>query len=170
MYAHSSVTPKAFLRLTLPRDRSAASLVRRALADANVGGERAAEVALLTTELVNNAVLHGCGDEVRIEVVDRAERVRVEVRDDGSGLPAPIHVLTRTARAGRGRRGRGLAIVADIARRHGGRLASAPTAGGACLVLDLPALRPAEAPTEPHRVAARSPRAPRTPHDGGAAA
>jgi signal transduction histidine kinase len=35
-------------------------------------------------------------------------------------------------------RGRGLAIAAGIAERHGGRLAAAPSAAGACLVLELP--------------------------------
>ena len=47
--------------------------------------------------------------------------------------------LTRRPRAGRGRRGRGLAIAADIADRHGGRLVAAPTARGARVALELPA-------------------------------
>ena len=64
--------------------------------------------------------------------------VRVEVIDDGPGLPAPIAELVRRPRAGRGARGRGLAIAADVAARHGGRLAAAPTEHGARLVLELP--------------------------------
>ncbi|HEX2087074.1 MAG TPA: hypothetical protein VHF89_15445, partial [Solirubrobacteraceae bacterium] len=80
---------------------------------------------------------------------------------------------------------------ADIARRHGGRLATAPSGRGACLVLELPALRThdaplgppsrADAPTDPLGHAARpgAPPAasspPPPPHlrpapDGGAAA
>jgi signal transduction histidine kinase len=35
-------------------------------------------------------------------------------------------------------RGRGLAIAAGIAERHGGRVAAAPTSRGACIVLELP--------------------------------
>jgi signal transduction histidine kinase len=114
--------------------------------------------------LVANAIEHG-GERVELRVVEARGRVRIEVRDDGGGLPAAVPALIRRARAGRGRRGRGLAIAADIARRHGGRLASAPVSEGACLVLDLPALggaaaARAEAPTEEH--AARAPAPPGT--------
>jgi signal transduction histidine kinase len=85
-----------------------------------------------------NAAEHGRG---RIELSAREldGRVRIEVLDDGPGLPAPVVDLAARPRAGRGTRGRGLAIAADIARRHGGRLASAPSERGARLALDLPA-------------------------------
>lgn len=94
--------------------------------------------------VVANAVEHGRG---RIELSARVldGRVRVEVVDDGPGLPAPVADLAARPRAGRGRRGRGLAIAAEIARRHGGRLASAPSARGARLALDLPAVDPVPA-------------------------
>ena len=65
-------------------------------------------------------------------------RVRLEVRDDGSGLPAPVADIAARPGGGRGRRGRGIAIAAGIAERHGGRLTAAPSAAGAALVLDLP--------------------------------
>jgi signal transduction histidine kinase len=68
-----------------------------------------------------------------------SERVRIEVIDGGPGLPATVAELARRPRGGRGSRGRGLAIAAAIARRHGGRLAAAPSERGARLVLDLPA-------------------------------
>lgn len=90
-----------------------------------------------------NAAEHGCG---RIELSARrtGDRVRIEVVDDGPGLPAPVTELVARPRAGHGTRGRGLAIAAEIARRHGGRLASAPSDRGARLALDLPAAdRPA---------------------------
>ena len=85
-----------------------------------------------------NAAEHGRG---RIELSARRleDRVRIEVIDDGPGLPAPVADLAARPRAGRGSRGRGLAITADIARRHGGRLAGAPSDRGARLALDLPA-------------------------------
>ena len=101
--------------------------------------------------LVANAVEHG-GSPVRVRGRVLAGRVRVEVQDAGPGLPGPVWELVRGAR-GRGgirrfagrppqrahsSRGRGLAIAAGIAERHGGRLAAAPSINGACLVLELP--------------------------------
>ncbi|HEX8083093.1 MAG TPA: sensor histidine kinase [Solirubrobacteraceae bacterium] len=132
----------------------------------------AVRLAQAVGNLVANAIEHG-GEHVELRAASVGERVRVEVRDDGPGLPAPVSALARRARGGRGRRGRGLAIAADIASRHGGRLAAAPASTGARLVLDLPALsrRPAppEARTEEHGVVAPRP-TPLTPSDGGAAA
>jgi DNA-binding response OmpR family regulator len=90
--------------------------------------------------LVANALEHGDG-QVRLLARTQGDRVRIEVADDGPGLPAPVGDLTRRPRAGRGRRGRGLAIAADIADRHGGRLVAAPTARGARITLELPAWR-----------------------------
>jgi signal transduction histidine kinase len=90
--------------------------------------------------LVANALEHGDG-RVRLLARAQGDRVRIEVSDDGPGLPAPVGDLTRRPRAGRGRRGRGLAIAADIADRHGGRLVAAPTARGARVALELPAWR-----------------------------
>lgn len=84
-----------------------------------------------------NAVEHGRGT-VELSVRVLGDRVRIEVTDDGPGLPAPVAELAARPRAGRGRRGRGLAIASEIARRHGGRLASAPSRRGARLALDLP--------------------------------
>jgi signal transduction histidine kinase len=112
--------------------------------------------------LVANAVEHGASPvHVRGRVL--AGRVRVEVEDAGPGLPGPVRDLvdrrprqrfgwreligrpaSRPSFASRRRRppnmqrGRGLAIAAGIAERHGGRLAAAPSARGACLVLELP--------------------------------
>ena len=88
--------------------------------------------------LVANALEHGAGT---IEVSARAGagRVRIEVSDQGGGLPAPVSDLARRARGGRGRRGRGLAIATEIVGRHGGRIVSGPSAGGARLAIELPA-------------------------------
>jgi signal transduction histidine kinase len=98
-----------------------------------------ARLAQALGNLVANALEHGAGT-VRIGARSEAGRVRVEVADAGPGLPEPIETLARGARGGRGRRGRGLAIAAEIARKHGGRLDAPPrSASGARVVLDLPA-------------------------------
>ena len=79
--------------------------------------------------LLANAVEHGAG-RIELRAAAEGERVRIEVADEGSGPPATL----RRPRAGRRARGRGLAIVADIAARSGGRLA----ADGARIAIELP--------------------------------
>jgi DNA-binding response OmpR family regulator len=104
-----------------------------------VHGDRL-RLAQAVGNLVANALEHGTGT---VELLARSvgDRVRIEVADEGPGLPAPVGDLTRRPRAGRGRRGRGLAIAADIADRHGGRLVAAPSSRGARVALELPAWR-----------------------------
>lgn len=114
-----------------------------------VEGDRT-RLAQACGNLLQNAIEHGGGRRDRAadggedmgEVVLRGRAdvhtVRIEVLDDGPGLPAPVAELVRRPRAGRGRRGRGLAIAADVAARHRGRLAAAPSDRGARLVLELP--------------------------------
>lgn len=98
-------------------------------------------LAQAAANLVANAAEHAGGAvELRVHAAG-AGRVRLEVADDGPGLAA----LPRAPRDGRGRRGRGLAIAGDVAARHGGRLAAAPAATGARLLLDLP-VAPGERP------------------------
>jgi len=89
-------------------------------------------IAQACSNLVGNAAEHG-GGVVRVTV--RGERI--EVSDDGPGLPSSVASLTAAARARHGRRGHGLAIASSIAEEHGGRLAAAPSTGGARLVLEL---------------------------------
>ena len=74
-----------------------------------------------------------------------AGRVRVEVQDAGPGLPGAGAELGGLASAGAAGRSRAALRAAagsrsrpGIAERHGGRLAAAPSARGACLVLELP--------------------------------
>jgi signal transduction histidine kinase len=88
--------------------------------------------------LVANAIEHG-GGEVRVHARALGPAVRVEVTDGGPGLPAPVGTLVAGARHRRGRRGHGLAVAAQVAQRHGGRLAAGPSPRGARLVLELPA-------------------------------
>jgi signal transduction histidine kinase len=90
-------------------------VARRAIADANLPGDREAHlaVALLATELISNAVMHGRGDDVRLEVSNGDGRLRVEVSDDGNGFdPAQ-----RAEREDPG--GWGLAIVEQMADEWG---------------------------------------------------
>jgi signal transduction histidine kinase len=103
---------------------------------ASVVGDRY-RLAQATGNLIANAIEHGEGE---VQVLGRLDgaNVRLEVTDPGPGLPAPVRSLAREARAGKGRRGRGLAIASAIARDHGGRLAAAPSERGARLVLELP--------------------------------
>lgn len=92
-------------------------------------------LAQVLRNLLANAAEHGAGP-VRVSVRAAGRSALVDVEDDGPGLPAPLAALT--ARASRARRGHGLAVAVEIAREHGGRLAPAPSATGARLVLELP--------------------------------
>ena len=94
-------------------------------------------IAQALANLVANAVEHG-GGEVGVRVREAGASARVEVTDGGPGLPAPLAELISAARGRRDRRGHGLALAAAIARRHGGRLVTAPSPRGARLVLELP--------------------------------
>ena len=106
----------------------------------SVRGDRL-RLAQATANLIANAIEHGRGT-VEVRGRPHGSGIRLEVTDEGPGLPAPVAVLARRPRAGRGDRGRGLAIAAAIAADHGGRLAAAPSQRGARLVLDLPAAGP----------------------------
>ncbi len=133
-----------------------------------------ARLAQATGNLIANAIEHG-GARVRVSAASAPGGVRVAVTDDGPGLPSavqpagdrsrrarPVRRRDRPrrisgARGGGDGRGQGLAIVAEIAVAHGGRLragANDASAGdsprhpslsdsarraGASLVLELPA-------------------------------
>jgi signal transduction histidine kinase len=104
----------------------------------SVWGDRL-RLAQATGNLIANAIEHG-GGVVEVSGAMDGRQARVEVSDTGPGLPAPVAVLARRPRAGRGDRGRGLAIARAVAASHGGRLESAPSQRGARLVLELPAI------------------------------
>jgi signal transduction histidine kinase len=85
--------------------------------------------------LVSNAVHHG-GAGVRVAVTPGGRHARVEVQDEGPGLPAPVSELVRAARGRTTPHGHGIAVADRIASEHGGRLAAAPATRGARLVLE----------------------------------
>jgi signal transduction histidine kinase len=112
-------------------------VLERTLPGVHVLGDRV-RLAQAIGNLIANAIEHGGG---RIELAARhvGGSVRIEVSDEGPGLPAGV-VAVAARRQGAGLRGHGLAVAASVARGHGGRLAPAPTGRGARIGLELPAL------------------------------
>ena len=105
--------------------------------DAIVWGERL-RLAQALANIVANAIEHG-GAAIRVRgAIHHGGQARVEVVDGGPGLPASVAQLAARPRAGRGARGRGLAIATTVARRHGGQVTTAPAPRGARVVLTLP--------------------------------
>jgi signal transduction histidine kinase len=107
---------------------------------------REEELTRMLTNLLDNASRYA-RDRVVVTVAQAEPGlVRVEVRDDGPGIPTADRerVFERFARVDEARdrshggAGLGLAIARDIAVRHGGRLYVADSADGACLVAELP--------------------------------
>jgi signal transduction histidine kinase len=94
--------------------------------------------------LLENAKRHGA-PPIEVSVSLTAESVELAVCDGGAGIPEaerermfePFH----RAGAGRGT-GLGLALVQQIARRHGGDARCAPQSGrGSCFIVVLPVRR-----------------------------
>jgi two-component system, OmpR family, sensor kinase len=105
--------------------------------------------------LVDNALRHGCGP-VRLEAAREDGRLAFRVRDHGPGFPPEFlpHAFERFSRADdarpRGGAGLGLALVAAVARAHGGGVTASNAApGGAVVTIAIPstpAAPPAETP------------------------
>ncbi len=78
------------------------------------------------TNLIENAVRYG--KRARIALEDRAEALRIRIRDDGPGIPEPelervfepFYRLEASRNRATGGSGLGLAIARTIARAHGG--------------------------------------------------
>jgi signal transduction histidine kinase len=96
-----------------------------------------ARLAQAIGNLLANAIGHGAS-RVRVTIGAQEGVVRVEIADDGPGLPAPVSELVRRGRRARGAHGHGLAVAAQVAKGHHGRLLAAPALHGARLVLELP--------------------------------
>lgn len=105
-----------------------------------VRGERV-RLAQAVGNLLANAIEHGSGT-VTVTVRGTGATVRIEVADEGRGLPAPLVDLRRRGHRRPGApHGHGLGIAEQVARSHGGELRSAPALRGARLVLVLPHAR-----------------------------
>ncbi|MFT4048667.1 MAG: sensor histidine kinase [Solirubrobacterales bacterium] len=99
----------------------------------------------VVANLLANAIRHGNGT-ITLSARMRSDSLRIEVSDEGPGLPRPLSGMTR--RPQRGEHGHGLSIARESARQLGGRLASAPSASGATLAFTVPAVhRPVQLPS-----------------------
>jgi signal transduction histidine kinase len=87
--------------------------------------------------LLANAIRHGEGT-ITLSARMRSDSLRIEVSDQGAGLPRPLSGITR--RAQRGEHGHGLSIARESAQALGGRIASAPSATGTTLAFTVPAI------------------------------
>jgi signal transduction histidine kinase len=96
----------------------------------------ALRVAQATSNVLANAIEHG-GSTITIRTGLVDDRVRVEVTDGGPGLPASVAELTRRPRAGRGTRGRGLAIATTVLTHCGGHVVTLPSGRGVAIELPL---------------------------------
>lgn len=105
------------------------------------------EDGVLTQVLANllaNCAQHAPGASVSVHAAARGSRVRIEVVDDGPGLPAgsTAQLLRRGVRgpASTGA-GLGLAICTDLVESHRGTFTVVSTAAGCTAVLEFPAAR-----------------------------
>ena len=98
------------------------------------------QLAQVLANLLRNALVHTpAGTPIEVAVARDGDEARIEVRDHGPGLPPgqdPAALFERFWRAeggrarGRGGAGLGLAIVAGVVARHGGRVCAANAPGG----------------------------------------
>ncbi len=73
------------------------------------------DLVLATSELVSNAVLHGCGDDVAIAVREADGSVEVSVTSAGPADVGPVHAWSMPPPGAIG--GRGLALVRSVVDR-----------------------------------------------------
>jgi signal transduction histidine kinase len=85
------------------------------------------DVVAVVREGISNAARHAAAGRVTVRVTVRENRLRVEVHDDGQGLPVDRH------------RSSGLDNLTERARQHGGRCAiDSPGTGGTSLLWEVP--------------------------------
>ncbi|HEX6060241.1 MAG TPA: HAMP domain-containing sensor histidine kinase [Gemmatimonadaceae bacterium] len=106
--------------------------------------------------LLDNAVKYGPpGQTVRVRLRRAGSAARLEVEDEGPGIPPrdreriweAFHRLDREVHSAVAGSGIGLSVVRELATLHGGRAwVDSGSAGGAMFVVELPAMRPAPGP------------------------
>ncbi|MEI9995888.1 MAG: HAMP domain-containing sensor histidine kinase [Rhizomicrobium sp.] len=100
----------------------------------------------LVLNLIRNAVealvARGCAGRICLAAERRGQRVRIDIADDGPGIPQALQVrlfqpFATAARAGGS--GLGLAIARDLARAHGGDITLVATGdGGTTFRVEIP--------------------------------
>jgi signal transduction histidine kinase len=98
-------------------------------------------VATVVQNLLENALRHAPGAQVRVSVRQVLHTIALVVSDDGPGLPAGSHETVFAAgvrSCSTGGEGLGLAGSRRLARSVGGDLVALPTQRGACFLLQLP--------------------------------
>jgi anti-sigma regulatory factor (Ser/Thr protein kinase) len=100
----------------LPATPLAPHLARRTVAQLALDPDQRHTVALLTSELVTNAVRHAANTRpvIRLEAEIRARRLRLAVTDSGSGFAPPAQPRPAGERGGYG-----LFLVEQLACRWG---------------------------------------------------
>jgi signal transduction histidine kinase len=116
-----------------------------------VNGHRQLLTQLLAN-LIENAVNYaGSGARIQVTVRASAEGARLEVADNGPGIPVEdreraLRPFVRLSSARSTGSGLGLSLVAAIARLHQARLSLEDNAPGLCVVVQFQAARPESAP------------------------
>ena len=101
------------VELELPHDQAAPARARACVDDLGLDPDRGAELKLIVSELVTNAVLHGRGP-VGLRLKASNGKVTGEVRDAGVGFhPGPPRTISPDDAEG----GRGLYLVDQLCRR-----------------------------------------------------
>jgi two-component sensor histidine kinase len=83
------------LEAELPRERGCTALARRLVEQQFEGvlnGQALEDLKLVVSELVDNAYVHGRG-QIRLRLGQQADRVRVDVMDEGQEAPIKIRQL-----------------------------------------------------------------------------
>lgn len=124
---------------TQPADDGTQNFVNRVPARMHIHADRG-QIYRVLTNLVRNAVQAGAR-QVTVGAADNSP-VRIEVQDDGPGVPAEVQPRLFEAFATSGRRGGsglGLAIAREIVVAHQGEIHLEPgMGGGARFVIELP--------------------------------
>ena len=134
--------------------RRGLELLRSGRGDAVSVDGSAVSLRRAITALIANALDHACST-VRVDVQRQGRHAWVRVVDDGEGFPPGAEAgaferfaSSRNSESGQRHYGLGLALVADIAARHGGTVRIESAAGhGATVAMELPLAR-TSAPAE----------------------